>query len=463
MLPIVALIGRPNVGKSTLFNRLTASRDALVYDRPGLTRDRIYGRGYIHDRSCVVVDTGGLADAEDNFQDLMTTQAQFAMSEAAAIIFLVDGKAGLTAADETVAQIVRRSGKPVYLAVNKSDGLNAMEACADFQRLGFEQTFAVAATTGKGLESLNEAIVRALPVSEDIADSTPEGAIRFAVVGRPNVGKSTLVNRILGEQRVLVFDEPGTTRDSVTINFVREEAPYVIIDTAGVRRRGKIDDVVEKFSVAKTMQAIDAAHVVVLVLDAREGVTDQDLTLAGLVLESGRAVVLSLNKWDGLTPDQRQHARNDVDRKLDFLKFARVHYISALHGTGVGDLFGSINGAYAAATKKISTTELNKVLEILLSRHQPPIVRGRRIKLRYAHQGGNVPPLIIVHGNQTDLLPAAYVRYLSNGFRERFKLDGTPVRVELRTGENPFKGRKNPLTKRQIQKRKRLKKFLSKK
>ncbi len=464
MLPVVALIGRPNVGKSTLFNRLTGSRDALVYDRPGLTRDRIYGRAQLGGRPCIVVDTGGLADAEDDFQDLMTAQAQRAMAEASAIVFLVDGQAGMTAADETIAQMIRRSGKPCFLAVNKTEHLNNVEAISDFLTLGFSDVIAIAATAGKGVDQLSEAVARSLPPpGEDIvADAQPD-ALRFAVVGRPNVGKSTLVNRILGEERVLVFDKPGTTRDSIAINFTRDERPYVIIDTAGVRRRGKIDDVVEKFSVAKTIQAIEAAHVVVLVLDAREGVTDQDLNLAGMVLDSGRAVVIALNKWDGLTPDQRQHARNDVDRKLDFLDFAKVHYISALHGTGVGELYSSIDSAYAAATRKFTTPELNRVLEAAMVQHQPPLVRGRRIKLRYAHQGGSMPPLIVIHGNQTALVPAPYARYLGNVFREAFKLYGTPVRVEFRTSENPYKGRKNVLTKRQIQKRKRLKKFVARK
>lgn len=462
MLPLVALIGRPNVGKSTLFNRFTRSRDALVYDRPGLTRDRIYGPARLDRRDCIVIDTGGLVDAEDDFQELMTAQGQRAMAEANAIVFLVDGQAGLTAADEIIAQMIRRSGKPCFLAVNKTESLNNAEASSEFMTLGFSDVFAVSATTGKGIDPLAQAVAGALPPpGEDIAIDAAPDALRFAVVGRPNVGKSTLVNRILGEDRVLVFDKPGTTRDSVAVNFTRDERPYVIIDTAGVRRRGKIDDVVEKFSVAKTVQAIEAAHVVLLVLDAREGVTDQDLHLAGLVLDSGRAVVIALNKWDGLTQDQRQQARSDVDRKLDFLDYATVHYISALHGTGVGELYASINRAFEAATRKFTTPELNRVLEVAVTQHQPPLVRGRRIKLRYAHQGGSLPPVIVVHGNQTALVPPAYARYLGNVFREAFDLHGTPVRVEFRTGENPYKGRKNPLTKRQVQKRKRLKKFIS--
>lgn len=463
MKSVIALVGRPNVGKSTLFNRLTKSRAALVADQPGLTRDRIYGTGEIDERAFIVIDTAGLGDEENEFHNMMTGQSRQAMEEADAILFLVDGRAGLSAADQEIATFIRRLGKNVFIVVNKTEGLNRAIAEAEFQALGLGETYAVSAAHGDGVYDMMQAVLEAIP--EDVIDEEPdEPGIKIAIVGRPNVGKSTLVNRMLGEERVLVFDMPGTTRDSVYIPMERAGKRYTLIDTAGVRRRSRIDDVIEKFSVAKTLQAVESANVVILVLDARAGVSEQDTSLAGFILESGRALVIALNKWDGMSIDLRDQAKRDVDRRLHFLDFARLHYISALHGTGVGDLFASVDEAFASATIDIHTAKLNKVLEQAMMQNPPPIVSGKRIKLRYAHQGGRNPPLIIVHGNLADKVPAAYQRYLINTFRRVLKLKGTPIGVEFRSGgENPFAGKHNTLTPRQIAKKKRLKEFVHRK
>ena len=456
MKSVIALVGRPNVGKSTLFNRLTKSRAALVADQPGLTRDRIYGTGKIDQREFIVIDTAGLGEEDGEFHHLMSGQSRQAMEEADAILFLVDGRNGLAASDEEVAAHIRRLGKPVYLVVNKTEGLDTTMVSLDFLSLGLGEPHPISAAHGQGVHSLMSSVFEEIP--EEMAEDEEDAkGVKIAIVGRPNVGKSTLVNRMLGEERVLVFDMPGTTRDSVFIPMERDEKNYTLIDTAGVRRRSRIDDVIEKFSVAKTLQAVEAANVVILVIDAREGVSDQDTTLAGFILESGRALVVAFNKWDGMDPDAKDKAKREFDRKLHFLDFANLHYISALHGSGVGDLFDSVDSAYESAMIDIHTAKLNKVLEQAVIKNPPPIVKGRRIKLRYAHQGGQNPPLIVIHGNLTKNVPGSYERYLVNTFRRVLKLKGTPVQVDFRSGDNPYSSKRNLLTPRQIVKKKRLK------
>lgn len=461
MKPVVTLVGRPNVGKSTLFNRLTHSRAALVANLPGLTRDRIYGDGKIGDRAYMVVDTGGLSGEAETIAEHIAGQARQAMLEADVILFLVDGRAGLTAGDEQIAGDLRQTGKRVFVVVNKTEGADPDVAAAEFQSLGLGRPHAISAAHGDGVAMLMQAVVAALPPAVEPDEERREG-IRVAVVGRPNVGKSTLINRLLGEERVLVYDQAGTTRDSVYIPYERDGQTYVLIDTAGLRRRSRVENVIEKFSVVKTLQAVDAAHVVIMVLDAREGVHAQDLTLAGMIIERGRALVIAVNKWDRLPPEQRQRVKSEIDRRLPFLDFAALHFVSALHGTGVGNLFDEILSAYGAATRKLSTPELTRILNQAVVHYPPPLAGGRRIKLRYAHQGGSNPPLIIIHGNQTAALPAAYQRYLVNSFRAALRLRGTPIRLEFKTGANPYAGKKNVLNKRQLAKRKRLLRHIKK-
>lgn len=460
MTPVLALVGRPNVGKSTLFNLLTRTRDALVADLPGLTRDRIYGNADMHGTNVIVIDTAGLGTDDDMFYQLTAQQSARAMAEADLILFMVDGRAGMTAQDEEVAAKVRRCGKPAILIVNKSEGRDPDIVSADFQRLGFAPSQAISSSHGDGIGGLKDAVVNAFASENPQAQMPlPEG-IHIAVVGRPNVGKSTLVNRILGEERVVVCDTPGTTRDSIYIPFERADQSYVLVDTAGVRRRRAVEDVIEKFSIAKTLQAISAANVVLLVMDAQEGITDQDASLAGYIVESGRALVLVINKCDGLSNDQKTKLARDLDLKLHFLNFAKIHQVSALHGTGVGLLFNSIHRAYDSANRDLVTNELTCLLEAALYAHQPPLVRGRRIKLRYAHQGGKSPPVVVIHGNLTHEIPGSYRLYLENVFRRELNLEGTPLRIEFKTAENPFSGRRNALTARQIQKKRRLQRFV---
>ncbi|ABI55950.1 ribosome biogenesis GTPase Der [Alkalilimnicola ehrlichii MLHE-1] len=461
MDPVIALVGRPNVGKSTLFNQLTRSRDALVADHPGLTRDRQYGVGKVGERPYIVVDTGGLGDDPEGVEQGMHQQALAAIEEADAILFLVDGRSGPTAADEELAAHLRRQGKPVWLVVNKTDGVDHRLATAEFHALGLGEPLPIAAAHGRGIAGLMDHVLAGLPEGFTSAHAAlqveeAEGATRIAIVGRPNVGKSTLVNRLLGEERVLVYDMPGTTRDSVFIPLERDGRPYTLIDTAGMRRRARVHETVEKFSVIQTLKAMEAAHVVILVIDAREGVTDQDTHLIGHVLESGRALVLAINKWDGLTAEQREAVKAGLERKLTFLNFARRHFISALHGSGVGLLFGAVDKALEAARRDLPTPILNEILADAVAAHAPPLVQGRRIKLRYAHQGGKNPPVIVIHGNQVKKLPGAYKRYLEHVFRDELDLYGTPVRLEFRSGENPYEGRRNKLTPRQQRRRKRL-------
>ncbi len=468
MLPVIALVGRPNVGKSTLFNRLTRSRDALVADMPGLTRDRKYGDGEYGGRSFIVIDTGGLTDTDGELEGLMAKQAWQAVNEADLVFFLVDARSGLTAQDETIAGALRRTGKPVVLVANKIDGIDSDTALAEFYGLGLGEPLPVAAAHGRGLQGLLSVLLERLPAGADlqgaaVADTPEDARIRVAVVGRPNVGKSTLINRLLGEERLLALDMPGTTRDSIFIAFSRDGVDYTLIDTAGVRRRARVAEKIEKFSVIKTLQAIDAAHVVVLVLDARQEISEQDASLAGYIADKGRALVVVVNKWDGLDSYARDVIRGQLARRLPFLDYARVLFISARHGTGVGDVPAEVQQAYVSAMRELPTPELTRILEQAVQAHQPPLVHGRRIRLRYAHQGGRNPPLIVIHGNQTESVPRAYQRYLANTFRAALDLSGTPVRVEFRTGANPYKGRRNKLTPRQVKRKQRLRRHVQRK
>ena len=463
MLPVIALIGRPNVGKSTLFNRLTRSRDALVADYPGLTRDRQYGFGKLGPIPYLVIDTGGVAGGEVGIQELMVGQTVRALQEADAAVIMVDGRSGLTAADEHVASLARKHASKTWLAVNKAEGLDAAIASGEFHGLGLGEPIAISAAHGDRIAALMEDVLAAF--GEEVADEAADdddAELRIAVIGRPNVGKSTLINRLLGEERLVVYDQPGTTRDSVAVPFERNDRKYVLIDTAGIRRKSKVHEAIEKFSIIKALQAIEQAQVVIAVLDAQEGVTEQDVSLLGLVLERGRALVVVTNKWDGLSAYERKRIRDELDRRLPFLDFAERMTISALHGTAVGDLLPAVERAYRAATSDLSTTELTRELESAVMAHAPPLVRGRRIRLRYAHQGGRNPPVIVIHGNQTDKLPESYRRYLINRFRKTFKLKGTPVRLSFKTSVNPFKGRRNKLTPRQERSRKRLMKRVKK-
>ncbi len=462
MLPVIALVGRPNVGKSTLFNRLTRSRDAIVADYPGLTRDRQYGFGKLGPIPYLVIDTGGVAGGEEGIDEVMVEQTVRALDEADAAIVLVDGREGVTAADEHVASLARRHAKKTWLAVNTADGLDKDIASAEFHALGIGEPVAVSAAHGDRVSALMEAVLEGYEVEDEKDDEEEERELRIAVVGRPNVGKSTLVNRLIGEDRVVVYDQPGTTRDSVAVPFERNDRRYVLIDTAGIRRKSRVSEAIEKFSIVKALQAIERAQVVIAVLDAHEGVTEQDVSLLGLVLERGRALVVVTNKWDGMSAEDRKHVRDELDRRLPFLDFAERMTISALHGTAVGDLLPAVERAYKAAMRDMSTTELTRELEAAVTAHPPPLVRGRRIRLRYAHQGGRNPPVIVIHGNQTERLPEAYRRYLVNRFRKAFKLKGTPVRLQFKTSDNPFRGRRNKLTPRQERKRKRMLKHVRK-
>ncbi|QIT55985.1 ribosome biogenesis GTPase Der [Aquisalimonas sp. 2447] len=459
MDPVIALVGRPNVGKSTLFNRLTRSRDALVADFPGLTRDRQYGRAHFGGQPFVVVDTGGMGDDPQGVEAGMHRQALQAIEEADGVVLLVDGKVGVTSADQEIAGLLRRAGKPLTVAVNKTEGVEPGLAGADFHALGLGAPWPIAAAHGHGINRLLEHVFASLPTERlEGSQALVEEAqgTRVAVIGRPNVGKSTLVNRLLGEDRVLVYDAPGTTRDSIAIPFERGSQAYTLIDTAGVRRRSRVNESVEKFSVIKTLTAIDAANVVIMVLDARGRVTEQDAHLVGHAVEAGRGLVIAVNKWDGLAPDEREDVRRTLQVKLGFIEFAEVHFISALHGTGVGLLLDAVDQAHEAGSRDLSTGRLTQILEDAVDRHQPPLVRGRRIKLRYAHQGGRNPPVIVVHGNQAERTPRDYRRYLANTFRKVLELQGTPVRLEFKTTDNPYEGKTNTLSPRQQQRRNRL-------
>lgn len=463
MIPVIALVGRPNVGKSTLFNRLTKTRDALVANYPGLTRDRKYGEGEMFGRKFMLIDTGGITGEEEGIDSAMAEQSMLAIDEADAVLFIVDSRDGLTPTDRQLAKYLREKQRKVYLVANKIDGVNPDIATAEFFELGLEEVYPTTATHGRGVKSLMEAVLEPFPEIDLESTQAGERGIKIAVVGRPNVGKSTLVNRMLGEERVVVFDMPGTTRDSIYIDYEREGKKYTLIDTAGIRRRKNVTLSVEKFSIVKTLQSVGDANVVVLLIDAHEGLVDQDMHLMGSAIDAGRALVVAINKWDGLEVDKKDWIKSELKRRLRFVEFADIHFISALHGTGVGHLYESIGNAYSSATDKLSTNRLTKILEDAVIEHQPPLVKGRRIKMRYAHAGGKNPPVIVIHGNQVDDIPNHYTRYLENTFRRVLDLHGTPVRIEYRSGDNPFAGKKNKLTSRQVSKKRRLMKHVKKK
>lgn len=540
MTKVVALVGRPNVGKSTLFNRLTKTRDALVADFPGLTRDRKYGRAMYQDHEYILIDTGGIDGSEEGIETHMAEQSLLAIDEADLVLFLVDAKNGLSAGDYMIADYVRKQDKKVTVVANKIDGMDPDVVVGEFYALGLSgEIYPIAAEHGRGVGVLLDEVVapvledeaekprfeagpfddpealewekgfdfldnvpvdkeaggfnwyewkqRHKPGNQDAAgneagntagndakdaasdknaDETQDAVpfadlpVKFAIVGRPNVGKSTLTNRMLGEDRVVVYDEPGTTRDSIYIPLDRDRDHYIVIDTAGVRKRKKVNLAVEKFSVVKTLQAIEDCNVALLVIDANAGVTDQDLSLLSFIIQSGRALVIAVNKWDGLSQEVKEKIKTELNLRLGFVDFAEVHFISALHGTGVGNLFDSIKRAYASATTRVGTSRLNRILEMAVRQLEPPMSGGRRIKLKYAHAGGYNPPRIIIHGNKTRDLTDSYKRYLTNYFRESLKIVGTPVSLEFHEGDNPFENKKNKLTQSQIRAKRRLMKFV---
>lgn len=496
MIPVIALVGRPNVGKSTLFNRLTRTRDALVADFPGLTRDRKYGRAELDGEEFIIIDTGGIDGAEEGVETHMASQSLQAIQEADIVLFLVDARAGLMPADQGIAKHLRGVEKKTYLVANKTDGIDIDTALADFYSLGLGEIFPIAASHGRGVSQLIEQAL--LPIVGKVVEEEKELTeeenaaywaaleaeqkeqeeeeeeeeeddfdpttlpVKLAIVGRPNVGKSTLTNRMLGEERVVVYDMPGTTRDSIYIPMERDGKEYILIDTAGVRKRGKVKETVEKFSVIKTLQAIEDCNVALLVIDAREGISDQDLSLLGYILNSGRSLVIAVNKWDGMTQEDREQVKDMLDLKLGFVDFARVHFISALHGSGVGNLFESIQEAYTCATRRVGTSMLTRIMKMAEDDHQPPLIRGRRVKMKYAHAGGYNPPVVVIHGNQVSDLPDSYKRYLMNYFRRTLQVMGTPIRIQFKEGENPYADKKNKLTASQIRKRKRLMAHLKK-
>jgi len=500
MLPVIALVGRPNVGKSTLFNRFTRSRDALVADLPGLTRDRQYGHARLNDQACIIIDTGGITGGEVGVDGLMAEQSMQAVREADVTLFIVNAREGLTSIDQSIAKQLRSENKPVQLVVNKVDGLDQNTVLSEFYSLGFDSVSAIAAAHGRGVSRLVEDVVlpkvshliqsqttspndesesdhpdfssdenQNLPISgdENSKIDEPEAGPKLAIIGRPNVGKSTLVNRMLGEDRVVVYDMPGTTRDSIYIEMERRDKQYTLIDTAGVRKRGKVHEAVEKFSVLKTLQAINDANVVIMIFDAREGITEQDLNLLGFAIDAGRSLVLAINKWDNMSEDKRIDVKEAITRRLYFAEFARIKFISALHGTNVGHLWEAVDEAYAGARVKMTASRLTRILEMAVAKHQPPTGGRFKIKLRYAHPGGHNPPRIVIHGNQTTSLPKSYLRYLEKSFREALKVVGTPIKFELKESKNPFEGRKKKVTEELLEKarrnRKKIKNFSKKK
>ena len=462
MLSTIALVGRPNVGKSTLFNALTRTRDALVADLPGLTRDRRYGYVRIQGHDVVAVDTGGLVDDRDPISRLISDQAGLAIEESDVVVLVLDARAGLTGADQRIADRLRRRGKPILLAANKIDGLDETVAPAEFHALGLGEPIPTAAVHRRGIGRIAAALAELLPPDDTQAAPRQGDGIRVSIIGRPNTGKSTLVNRLAGDTRVLAHDVPGTTRDSVEVPFEHRGRRYVLIDTAGIRRRARVSEAVEKFSIVKSLEAISSSDVAIVLLDADAGLSDQDASLLGLVLDGGRAPVVAINKWDLAAGAEREALRADVRRRFAFAPFCPVCRISALHGAGLDELMRHVDACHRSAFTKLSASRLTRELESAVEHMPPPLVRSRRIKLRYAHQGGSNPPVIIVHGNQTDLVPASYRRYLAGRFRAAFSLVGTPLRMEFRTGENPFKGRRNALTSRQRRRRERLRRHVAK-
>ena len=450
MLPAIALVGRPNVGKSTLFNRLTGTRDALVADYPGLTRDRLYGYCKYKGHSAIVIDTGGLSGDEDEMSRLMARQVELAVEEADVVLFMLEAGTGLTLGDENIATLLRRSGKQVLLAVNKAEGLQPEETAADFWSLGMGEPLVVSASRGDRVEALLEQALELCPEgqSESGASGVPHGT-RIAVVGRPNVGKSTLINRYIGEERLVATNEAGTTRDSIYVPIEHNDQQLVLVDTAGIRRRSKVEQGIEKFSVVKSLKAIEEADAVIVLLDAREGITEQDVSLIGLVLERGRALAIGINKWDGMSSSERGRLRSEIDRRLPFVDFVKQQPVSAQHGSNIVELLDAAIEGAECAFRDLPTNDLTRILSASVESHPPPLVRGRRIKLSYAHQGGKNPPVVVIHGNQTDRLPGSYRRYLVSCFRKAFRLVGTPLRLELVIGRNPFAGKRNKLTPRQ--------------
>ncbi len=440
MKPTLVLVGRPNVGKSTLFNRLTKTRDALVADFPGLTRDRRYGLGRVAEREFLVVDTAGFDPvAKEGIVHEMAKQAEQAIAEADALLFMVDARSGLTPHDEQIASRLRRVGRPTFLIVNKAEGMNRAMISAEFHELGLGDPLCISSAHGDNVNALMELVLDSFPQDEE--DDEPAGrGPRVAIVGRPNVGKSTLVNTLIGE-RVIAFDMPGTTRDAIEVPFERNGQHYTLIDTAGLRKRGKVFEAVEKFSVIKTLQAVEQANVVVLVLDASQEISDQDAHIAGFVVEAGRALVVAVNKWDGVDDYRRQRIKEDLERKLPFLGFARFLYVSALKGQGIVPMLKAVDGAYAAAMTKLATPKLTRLLLDAVIKQQPPRHGGYRPKMRYAHQGGMNPPVIVVHGSALDHVPASYTRYLERTFQEAFKLQGTPLRIQFKSSHNPYASR----------------------
>ena len=456
MTPVIALLGRPNVGKSTLFNRLTRSRDALVADFPGVTRDRLVGTGRLGERPFWVVDTGGLLGEDPELSGKVSAQALAAAREADAVVLVVDGRGGLTADDRTIANTLRGLGQPVWLAVNKAEHLDVELVRADFFELGLGQPWPISSAHGHGVAQLLEAVFASFPDADQVtgeneADPRPV----FAVVGRPNAGKSTLINRLLGEERLIVSDVAGTTRDPIRVPLERDGKRYTLIDTAGIRRKARVEEAVEKFSIIKTLQSISAAQVVVVMVDARENLADQDLTLIGYAMDEGRALVIAINKWDGLDQYQRDECMRALDRRLVFVDWARQVHVSALHGSGLRELMSAVVRAHASATKVLTSSDLTRTLENAYEGYQPPLVHGHAPKLRFAHPGGTNPPTIIIHGTRTKHIAPAYQRYLENFFRKRYKLEGTPIRIAFRESENPYAGRKKVLTKEQEKKARR--------
>jgi GTP-binding protein len=436
MKPTLVLVGRPNVGKSTLFNRLTRSRDALVADQPGLTRDRHYGHGRLGSKPFLVVDTGGFEPgSRDGILQEMARQAEAAIAEADVLLFMVDGRSGVAPQDKVIAELLRRSGRPLHLVVNKAEGMDRALVAAEFYELGCGEPKVVSAAHGDGVRELVELALEPFPVVEEAKDATGP---RVAIAGRPNVGKSTLVNALLGEERMIAFDLPGTTRDAIEVPFEKDGRRYTLIDTAGLRRKGRVFEAIEKFSVIKTLQAVEDANVVVLMVDASQEISDQDAHIAGFCIEAGRALVLAVNKWDAVDDYRRERIKQDIARKLNFLGFARIHYISALAGQGVAGVLASVDKAYAAAMAKLPTPKLTRVLQLAVQKQAPPRHGLSRPKLRYAHQGGSNPPIIVIHGNALDQVPASYTRYLEKVFLEAFRLQGTPLRIQYKTTRNPY-------------------------
>lgn len=461
MLPVVALVGRPNVGKSTLYNSLTKSRDAIVSDMPGVTRDRLFGICRRGERPFMVVDTAGLTENEDILAKGMAAQSWQAIEESDLVCLVVDARDGINPDDLEIAQRIRTTGRPMLLVVNKIDGVNEDNVRAEFSRLGIAGTLLISAAHNQGIADFVEEVLTRLP-ADAVEPEADDGVIRIAIIGRPNVGKSTLVNRLLGEERVLAMDLPGTTRDAVRVPLERDGRKYLLIDTAGIRRKARVGEGVEKFSVIKALQAAVEAHVVILMLDAQQGFADQDAHLLGEIVNAGRGLVLAMNKWDGLSVRERTQVNSRLDWGLSFVNFAKRLPISALHGSGLGELMKAVNQAHKAATREFSANELTKAINEAFEKHQPPMVRGRVAKMRYAHQGGRNPPRVIIHGSRLKDLPDAYKRYLENSLRDKFRLTGTPLALEFREGANPYADKKNVLTPRQVEKRKRLMRHVKK-